>query len=232
MCGVCERQHLGQHKVCHSGLCGWCPFINLPKQRGRGSWCCRHRYSWPLQIGLVPLLNLLTRIYRIGCSRPICCYSGWLRRPPSANVVKKLFPGNLPVSKKTRLIRTTYTPRSQMREGVDRPRSHDDKTCVMVFLQPRQVAATPMNAPCREDLLALLISESSLRPDGNLTILRSFGVYRILRSFGASRRYRFGNHPVRRHELDREFSATKIEALFFERQVAQELVFNCNNIRI
>jgi hypothetical protein len=64
----------------------------------------------------------------------------------NVETVKKLFRENIPVNKtKTRLIRTMYTLRSQMREGVDHPRSHDDGACAMVFLQPRYlpVAAKP-----------------------------------------------------------------------------------------
>ena len=80
-----------------------------------------------------------------------------------------------------------------------------------------------MSASRKNELLALSIAETAVRADGNLTIPRSFGVYRIVAGAGTSRRYRFGNHPVRRHELDRELGATRLEALFFERRLAEEL---------
>ena len=80
-----------------------------------------------------------------------------------------------------------------------------------------------MSVNRKNELLALSIAEASVRPDGYLTVPRSFGVYRILARTGTSRRYRFGNHPVRRLELNREFGATTLEALFTDRRIAEEL---------
>jgi len=80
-----------------------------------------------------------------------------------------------------------------------------------------------MNAGRKNELRALAISESSVRPDGTLTIPRSFGVYRIGGTARGTRLFRFGNHPVRQHELIREFGVARLEELFSERVLASEL---------
>ena len=49
------------------------------------------------------------------------------------------------------------------------------------------------------------IDESSTRAAGPLTEPRTYGVYRLPASAGATRRVRYGNHPVRKRELEKEF---------------------------
>ena len=80
-----------------------------------------------------------------------------------------------------------------------------------------------MNASRKSELRAVAISASSVRSDGTLTTPRSFGVYRIGGSARGTRLFRFGNHPIRQHELIREFGVARLEALFLERVLASEL---------
>lgn len=65
------------------------------------------------------------------------------------------------------------------------------------------------------------ISPAAVRPDGRLTIPRSFGVYRIPSSAASTCSFRFGNHPVRQRELEREFGSCKLEYLFLDREDAK-----------
>lgn len=76
------------------------------------------------------------------------------------------------------------------------------------------------------DLAALrsrAIKTTDVRVDGPLTLPRSWGVYRLPADAGATRTYRYGNHPVRMHELEREFGRCSLEALFREREDARAL---------
>lgn len=82
----------------------------------------------------------------------------------------------------------------------------------------------------KRDLLTLSIKGSSGRPDGNLTIPRSFGVYRLTGPKKSGREHRFGNHPVRLHELVRDFGGASLEALFTERKLAEELATLLNKV--
>ncbi len=53
-----------------------------------------------------------------------------------------------------------------------------------------------------------MLSKNDLRPDPNnhnWTIPRSYGVW-VVPSNGKSKRFRFGNNPVRKWELEREFN--------------------------
>ncbi len=61
------------------------------------------------------------------------------------------------------------------------------------------------------------ISPSSVRATGKLTDPRSYGVYQLPSNCGGTRRYRFGNHPVRMQELEREFKHCTLEYLFLTR---------------
>lgn len=64
------------------------------------------------------------------------------------------------------------------------------------------------------------ISPLSVRPDGRLTTPRSYGVYQVPATSGSTRRFRFGNHPIRMLELERELGACKLEHLFLSRAEA------------
>ena len=75
----------------------------------------------------------------------------------------------------------------------------------------------------RELLESRSISPASVRDDGPLTIPRSFGVYVLPASHGSTRRYRFGNHPVRLNELVAEFGDARLHLLFRVRSDAEAL---------
>lgn len=77
---------------------------------------------------------------------------------------------------------------------------------------------------------AKAVSPNSVSPDGPLTLPRTWGVYDIEPSDRehSTRRYRFGNHPVRQHELEREFGKVVLVALFLERTLATKLASALN----
>ena len=54
------------------------------------------------------------------------------------------------------------------------------------------------------------------------TIPRTYGVYRLHHA-GTSHPFRFGNHPVRMSELEREISSCSLDALFLSRNDARTL---------
>ena len=72
-----------------------------------------------------------------------------------------------------------------------------------------------------EQIITRAISPYGVRPDGSLTFPRSYGVYRIPSSAGSTRTFRFGNHPVRQRELERDFGSCTLEYLFMAREDAQ-----------
>lgn len=74
-----------------------------------------------------------------------------------------------------------------------------------------------MMAAVTATLATRAISPRDVRPDGPRTIPRSFGVYELLASTSGTRRFRYGNHPVRLHELEREFGSCKLLYLFLQR---------------
>ena len=77
----------------------------------------------------------------------------------------------------------------------------------------------------KKHLLSKSISENSIRIDTenkNYTVPRSFGVYEILLTTN-TKRYRFGNHPVRENELMQEFEIVKRISLFLDRNDAKAL---------
>lgn len=64
------------------------------------------------------------------------------------------------------------------------------------------------------------ISPKDVKPDGVLTMPRSYGVYQLSTSVGPTRTFRFGNHPVRMMELEREFGVCQLRCLFRSREEA------------
>jgi hypothetical protein len=80
------------------------------------------------------------------------------------------------------------------------------------------------------ELKALAISESAVSIDGCYTNPRTYGVYEILAPTGYSRRFRFGNHPVRKAELTREYGDVKLENLFEDREHATKLANLLNHL--
>ncbi len=80
-----------------------------------------------------------------------------------------------------------------------------------------------------EALIQKAIDPKSVRLDGNLTKPRTYGVYDISHKSGATRRYRFGNYPVRMHELLRDFGSCKLIALYKSRDDAVVLAALLNH---
>jgi hypothetical protein len=73
-----------------------------------------------------------------------------------------------------------------------------------------------------DQVIGRAISLASVAPDGALTKPRSYGVYRLPER-AAGRRYRFGNHPVRMWELEREFGSCSLVHLFAAREDAKHV---------
>jgi hypothetical protein len=83
----------------------------------------------------------------------------------------------------------------------------------------------------KENLLTKAIAESAVQPDlknKNYTIPRTFGVYEI-ESSANTKKFRYGNHPVREKELLNEFGKVKRHALFLDRNDAKELADYLNS---
>lgn len=79
-----------------------------------------------------------------------------------------------------------------------------------------------------EEIIRRAISPNSVRVNGRLTHPPSYGVYTLPANHGATRRYRFGNYPVRMQELDREFEQCTLEHLFLSRADAIALASMLN----
>lgn len=75
--------------------------------------------------------------------------------------------------------------------------------------------------PSIDRIITRSISPSSVSADGPLTYPRTYGVYRIPTSAGSTRRFRFGNHPIRQRELEIEFGSCQLEYLFTDREDAK-----------
>lgn len=76
-----------------------------------------------------------------------------------------------------------------------------------------------------------LIKEYGLRIDPDnlyLTIPRSYGVYELPEN-ATGRRYRFGNHPIRQIELEKEFGDLDILYIYLSREEAKEHANELNN---
>ena len=80
-----------------------------------------------------------------------------------------------------------------------------------------------MAASTEQELGARAVSPAEVRPDGHLTLPRSFGVYELPARSGATRRFRLGNHPIRESELHREFGGCKLLYLFLQRSDAVQM---------
>ncbi|MES2939572.1 MAG: hypothetical protein V4864_17945 [Pseudomonadota bacterium] len=65
-----------------------------------------------------------------------------------------------------------------------------------------------------DDILARALSPSQVRFEGRLTLPRSWGVYELPGSAALTNRFRMGNHPIRMHELEREYGACRMRYLF------------------
>lgn len=75
----------------------------------------------------------------------------------------------------------------------------------------------------RKKLLSKSVSDECVRIDSknkSYTIPRTYGIYEILRT-SDTKKFRFGNHPVRENELKREFEFVQRIGLFFDREEAK-----------
>ena len=72
-------------------------------------------------------------------------------------------------------------------------------------------------------LISHAIPPNSVRSDGSLTSPRTYGVFEIPSTSQVTRKYRFGNFPVRQAELTRDYGSCKILYLFTERSTAQSV---------
>ena len=80
-----------------------------------------------------------------------------------------------------------------------------------------------------DDIIDRAISPRQVTIIGPLTTPRSWGVYRLPADCGATRHFRFGNHPVRMTELERNYGSCKLEHLFLHRDDAKALAELFNN---
>ncbi|HEX7989836.1 MAG TPA: hypothetical protein VF513_06695 [Stenotrophomonas sp.] len=79
-----------------------------------------------------------------------------------------------------------------------------------------------------EDLIQRAIDPASVKLEGTLTNPPSFGVYAIENIDDGSTHYRFGNHPVRKQELEDKFGSAELEYLFLSREDAAALTSALN----
>jgi hypothetical protein len=79
-----------------------------------------------------------------------------------------------------------------------------------------------------DNLIKRAVAPASVRPKGQLTEPRTYGVYEIPESAGAIRRFRMGNHPIRMIELEQEFKRCKLLYLFRVRSDAVLLAGHFN----
>jgi hypothetical protein len=79
-----------------------------------------------------------------------------------------------------------------------------------------------------EAIILHAISTKSVRIKGPLTQPRSYGVYAITANYGVTRRYHFGNYPVRMRELVKQFGNCTLEYLFLSRNEAKKLASMLN----
>lgn len=87
------------------------------------------------------------------------------------------------------------------------------------------------NSMTIEVLKAQAVSPDSVQPNGPLTSPRSYGVYELTDGVGSTRRFRYGNHPVRMRELEAEFTNCALRFLFLTRDAAVATAFKLNGRR-
>jgi len=84
-----------------------------------------------------------------------------------------------------------------------------------------------------KSLLAKSIDLSSLKPDGQYTNPKTWGVYEVERLLDGKRGkgFHFGNHPIRQQELIRQFGEAQLVALYGARIDAEEVAYLLNGRR-
>jgi hypothetical protein len=99
-----------------------------------------------------------------------------------------------------------------------------------VILLVSAIGAYAMSEARLKSLLAKSLDPATLKPDGNYTSPRSWGVYEVERLLDGKRgkAFHFGNHPVRQHELVRQYGDAQMVALYDRRIDAEEVAFLLN----
>lgn len=79
-------------------------------------------------------------------------------------------------------------------------------------------------------ILQSAINDLSIEYVGSYTVPRTWGVYQLKpqQNTLTKRIFRIGNHPVRKNELERDFGAVDVIALFTSRYLANELAVALN----
>lgn len=79
-------------------------------------------------------------------------------------------------------------------------------------------------------IIRCAVSPSNVRVTDHLTEPPSYGVYMLPDNCETTRRYRFGNHPVRMHELERAFRECTLKHLCSHRADAKALTSMLNDL--
>ena len=86
------------------------------------------------------------------------------------------------------------------------------------------------NSKSLEIYLQRAINPNQVHGVGHLTHPRSYSVYELPFSVKSTRRFRFGNYPIRQTELVHEFGQCALYALFLERDTAKAVADLLNHI--
>jgi|LauGreDrversion4_2_1035121.scaffolds.fasta_scaffold308493_2 hypothetical protein len=84
-----------------------------------------------------------------------------------------------------------------------------------------------------KSLLTKSIDPSSVKPDGQYTNPKTWGVYQVERLLDGRRGkgFHFGNHPIRQQELIRQFGEAQTIGIFEKRIDAEEVAYLMNGSR-
>lgn len=97
-----------------------------------------------------------------------------------------------------------------------------------VIAEPRHSSSVALIGALLGTLKSRAIPPSAVQPDGPLTSPRSFGMYELPAPGTGTRRFRYGNHPVRMHELERVFGSCTLRHLFLRREDAGSMAAQLN----
>ena len=80
------------------------------------------------------------------------------------------------------------------------------------------------------EIIKRAITEQDVKPNGKrYTTPKSWGVYQLSESAGDTKKFRYGNHPVRKTELIRDFGSCSLIYLFLSRNDAKSVATTLNN---
>lgn len=77
-----------------------------------------------------------------------------------------------------------------------------------------------------ENLMQLAVDSKKFYIQGIYTSPRTYGVYALINRLNHhqsnhGKKFRFGNHPIRQHELIKQYGTAEIQAVFLERHQAK-----------